>query len=145
MTTFKDLNQFLEPWCPVKVASKKYPQGKVYQAPEPNINLGLRIILFLDRSENTELTDIEEYDLYQELLGPVWDEMRDDGCSMPTILLAGRAVLVYWGISPQKALDYIAGDDPGKALPSMRNPAILWRWIFRSPVRTGQTIPAEVR
>lgn len=96
--------------------------GKKYQVPEPNAELGLRLEVLMN-SANREtdryrqvLSDQEEHDLYSELLGPAYDEMIADGVSYPVMKLAATTAMIHFVISAEAAeVTWNQGVTKGKA------------------------------
>ena len=140
---YPELNQVLKPHCPIKVPGKRHRDGKVYLVPEPSVRLGLELIQLLT-TEDAELTPYEERELLERLCGPVWDEWLDDRVQYSMMMFAGRTVLIYYGISPSKALDYASGGIDPTIPPRRKTRRPWWSWTIRRPAGTGRQTPAVV-
>lgn len=89
--------------------------GKKYRVPEPSVELGMRLEILLNtekdqrgKSERYQkvLSDVEERDLYQEILGPVYGQMAGDGVSYPLVKHAAITAWYHFVISPEVAERY---------------------------------------
>lgn len=109
---FADLDNFLDGRCPLTVG------GKTYYVPEPTAIEGIRLQRLFANPE-TELSDPQELDEIQRILGPVWDEFEADKVGTTKAIFAGRVALIYYAMGKEKALIYASGgiDDPGNPLP----------------------------
>ncbi|GAA1327608.1 hypothetical protein GCM10009592_14670 [Brachybacterium rhamnosum] len=66
-----------------------------------------------DDDEAQVLSDAEELDLYPDVLGPVYDELLDDGVPFRRLKLAATAAMLWTIHTEDVALDYWAAG--GKA------------------------------
>lgn len=88
---FKDLSEFFDPDLKIPV------RGKVYRIPAPNALDGLRLRkAFNDPSAH--YTDDDEIEEWKLLLGPVWDEMIEDGIDWKSLSHVGRTAMFYYGL-----------------------------------------------
>lgn len=91
---YDNLSEFWDP-------SLHLPVGdKTYRVPAPTADEGLHLrAIFSD--PDREVTDAEEFELIQQVLGTVWRQMVDDGVSWPVLMHVGRTACIHYGISPQ--------------------------------------------
>lgn len=89
--------------------------GKKYRVPEPSVELGMRleVLLNTDREQRPGseryqqvLSDVEERDLYEEILGPAYGQMAADGVSYPLVKHAALTAWYHFVISPEVAERY---------------------------------------
>ncbi|MDN5686465.1 MAG: hypothetical protein L0G94_07240 [Brachybacterium sp.] len=85
-------------------------RGKDYSIPPVDAKTGLRIERIMsaadraqrgadtEKDEKQVLSDADEMDLYPDVLGPVYDELLDDGVSFIRLRLAATAAML-WTIS----------------------------------------------
>ena len=102
---FEALDGLLDESIELPVPSTAHPGRKLYKIASPNARDGLQIekitniaIHLANGGEdiNTEmLDDDEERDLYQMLLGPVYQEMLDDGVQWVWLRHASLTVLMW--------------------------------------------------
>ncbi|MFD0659770.1 DUF7426 family protein [Thermocatellispora tengchongensis] len=128
MTTFQDLDDFFDDSLPLPVG------GKWYRIPAPDAEVGLLCQRLMHASLAAEqgeavddpkltalaevvLTDDEERDLYQRVLGPVFDELRADGVSWPKIQHVGATALVWVAAGKDAAAKMWASGGMGKPRP----------------------------
>ncbi|GAA5046581.1 hypothetical protein HNP84_009751 [Thermocatellispora tengchongensis] len=126
MTTFQDLDDFFDDSLPLPVG------GKWYRIPAPDAEVGLLCQRLMHASLAAEqgeavddpkltalaevvLTDDEERDLYQRVLGPVFDELRADGVSWPKIQHVGATALVWVAAGKDAAAKMWASGGMGEA------------------------------
>lgn len=87
---------------------------KTYRVPSPPYEVGRRIHRMFDPLAPAEaLNDVEERDLYAEVLGPVLQEMVDDKVSWHALKRAGGAALLWiaYGVSAAESF-WNGGADP---------------------------------
>jgi len=98
------------------VPSKEYPDGKTYRVPSPSAEVGARLTAqaavglkaarggLLTEKEQAllDLDDEEEKSFYEEILGPVYEEMLADGVDWT--LLANIARDAYMCITDNEGL-----------------------------------------
>ncbi|SDL73099.1 hypothetical protein SAMN05421874_12822 [Nonomuraea maritima] len=106
MASFKDLDEFFDPTLPLPVG------GKTYVIPPPSAEVGLlcqRLMQAgvaahsgqavdaegLNQLAEVVLDDDQEKDLYQRILGPVWDQLIADKVAWPKILHVGQTALIW--------------------------------------------------
>ncbi|MEV4078950.1 hypothetical protein AB0J43_01485 [Nonomuraea fuscirosea] len=107
MAQFRNLDEFFDPSLRLPVG------GKVYVIPPPDAEVGLLVQRLMnagiaaeagqdvdeeglnDLAESVLTNDSDEKDLYQRLLGPVWDEMFADRLDWPVIQHVGQTVLLW--------------------------------------------------
>lgn len=81
-------------------------RGKTYSIPPVDARTGLRIERVMAAAEQAArdkdakpddqvLSDMDELDLYPDVLGPVYDEMLDDGISFRRLKLAATAAMMW--------------------------------------------------
>lgn len=101
----------------VPVKSTSYPEGKVYVIPSPDAETGLRLSALSDlmvKAENggqlTErdkarlsMSDDDEREFQQQVLGPVFAEMVADGVSHVRIQRVTQYGFLYFAFSPEAA------------------------------------------
>ncbi|MEV0379809.1 hypothetical protein [Nonomuraea sp. NPDC050643] len=126
MTTFQDLDEFFDDSLRLPVG------GKWYVIPAPDAEVGLlcqRLMhasLAAEQGETVEdpkltelaeivLNDDEERDLYQRILGPVWDELRADKVTWPRIQHVGATALVWVAAGKDAAAKIWASGGAGEA------------------------------
>lgn len=99
------------------VKSAKYPAGKVYVIPSPDADTGIRLnalgeimakqLKGIKISEadaaRLNLNDEDERVFLQQVLGPTYDEMREDGVSWVRIKRLGTYAFTYFAVSPEAA------------------------------------------
>ena len=87
----------------IVVSGLALPIGrKVYRVEEPTAREGLRLqMMFHDPDMN--LSDVEELREIKRLLGPVWDQMNDDGVGWSKMVHAGRTALFKYGLGDENA------------------------------------------
>lgn len=89
--------------------------GKNYTLPELSIPLGLTLAGIIDGSDK-KASKMKGVELWQLVLGPLWDEMIADGVSLPAVTRAGVAALAEYTDSRELAVvAWETGGDP-KAL-----------------------------
>lgn len=135
---FADLEEFLDGRCQLRVG------GRTYQVQEPNAKEGLRLQTLFADPENT-LSSERELGEIMKLLGPVWDELEQNGVGQTKATFVGRVALIYYAINPASAIKYASGgvDDPGNPLPPARK--TFWGKSIRpSLVLTEHGIPVAV-
>lgn len=97
--TFQDLEEFFDDTLPLPIAGKTYvvppPDAETGIKMKAHFELGLRIMSGEVDPEEGDLDDDEERDLYQQALGPVYQEMLDDGVNWPKLKRAGMTAF-YW-------------------------------------------------
>ncbi len=126
MATFQDLDEFFDDSLPLPVG------GKWYRISAPDAEVGLlcqRLMhagLAAEQGEQVDdpklnelaavvLNDDEERDLYQRVLGPVFDELRADGVSWPKIQHVGATALVWVAAGKEAAAKIWASGGTGEA------------------------------
>ena len=109
--SFRDLDEFFDSSLQLPIG------GRVYAIPSPDGETGLwvqRVIALGektargqqvsdDQAASLELDDDEERSLHERLLGPVLDDMIEDGCSWEQIKLAGNTAMVWTGFGLEAA------------------------------------------
>lgn len=99
------------------VRSEKYPEGKRYVIPSPSADTGLRLqglaelvakqqkgIPINERDvARLKLSDQEEREFFQQVMGSAYDEMMDDGVSWVRIQRLGMFCFTYFAISKEAA------------------------------------------
>lgn len=135
---FKDLDEFFDDTLPLPVGNK------YYKIPSPPAEIGLwcqRVLVAgieIASGEQagavpempTILGDDEEKDLYRKLLGPVWQELWDDGVSWEKIKHIGQTAFIWVGGSREMAeVFWNSGGDPKAPAPN--------RAARRQPASTG--------
>lgn len=144
--SYKDLADFFDPdlYLPIR--------GKTYQIASPNADDGLRLRnIFSDPT--AEFTDGDEIKEMQNLLGPVWDEMKADGVDWASLCHAGRTALFHYGLGKTLAeIQWTTGlGESGNPLPA--EPAPMNRASKRaatkkkpaSKARTARSTPDPAR
>ncbi|MFC7108066.1 hypothetical protein ACFQQB_51295 [Nonomuraea rubra] len=128
MTQFQDLDEFFDDTLPLPVG------GKWYRIPAPDAEVGLLCQRLMHASMAAEqgetvddpklnelaevvLSDDEERDLYQRILGPVWHELRTDGVSWPKVQHVGATALVWVAAGKEAAAKIWASGGVGKPRP----------------------------
>ncbi|GAA2895567.1 DUF7426 family protein [Nonomuraea rubra] len=126
MTQFQDLDEFFDDTLPLPVG------GKWYRIPAPDAEVGLLCQRLMHASMAAEqgetvddpklnelaevvLSDDEERDLYQRILGPVWHELRTDGVSWPKVQHVGATALVWVAAGKEAAAKIWASGGVGEA------------------------------
>lgn len=111
---FEDLGDWAE------IAGLKLPiAGKVYALPAVSAKLGLRIVAIMDLGTNLAhgkfsdadrevLDDEQEQSLYQEILGPRYDEMLADGVPWEALKHAAMTVMIDVALDRERAEAYWA-------------------------------------
>ncbi|TMR91316.1 DUF7426 family protein [Nonomuraea basaltis] len=106
MTQFQDLDEFFDDSLRLPVG------GRMYVIPAPDAEVGLLCQRLMHASlaaqegeavtdpKLNELADVvlnddQEKDLYQRILGPVYDELLSDGVSWPKVQHVGATALVW--------------------------------------------------
>lgn len=101
---FKDLTEYLTDTLDLPI------NGKVYRVPPVDAQTGLKLkriqLLGQAAANGAELSeeqlaelqmdDEEQRSLYQKLLGPVYDEMLEDGVSWPHLERAGNTAIAFF-------------------------------------------------
>ncbi|MFC7582430.1 hypothetical protein ACFQYP_00470 [Nonomuraea antimicrobica] len=126
---FKDLDEFFD-------ATLKLPVGgKTYVIPPPSAEVGLLCQRLMQaglaahsgRAVDAEginelaqvvLDDDQEKDLYQTILGPVWDELLADKVSWPAIQHVGQTALIWVAAGLDAAAQHWESG-PGKRKPRL--------------------------
>ncbi|MEV4806761.1 hypothetical protein AB0K18_42775 [Nonomuraea sp. NPDC049421] len=123
MAKFKDLDEFFDDGLALPVG------GKTYRIPAPSAEVGLYCQRLAEAgvaaangkdAPEAELDDVRELDLYQKVLGPVYDELIADGVSWPKIKHVGitafmwtagndEAAAAYWEKGPEAAAPAATG------------------------------------
>ncbi|MFD0478000.1 hypothetical protein ACFQ0B_64935 [Nonomuraea thailandensis] len=128
MTQFQDLDEFFDDTLPLPVG------GKWYVVPPPDAEVGLLCQRLMNASLAAEqgdtvddpklnelvevvLNDDEERDLYQRILGPVWDELHADKVKWPRIQHVGATALVWVAAGKDAAAKIWASGGSGKPRP----------------------------
>ncbi|MEU1880836.1 hypothetical protein ABZ470_26315 [Streptosporangium sp. NPDC020072] len=126
MTQFQDLDEFFDDSLRLPVG------GKTYVIPAPDAEVGLlcqRLMhasLAVEQGEEVDdpqlnelaavvLDDDEERDLYQRILGPVWDELRADRVTWPRIQHVGATALVWVAAGKEAAAKIWGSGGAGEA------------------------------
>ncbi|UBU16678.1 DUF7426 family protein [Nonomuraea gerenzanensis] len=126
MTEFRDLDEFFDDSLRLPVG------GKVYVIPAPDAEVGLLCQRLMHASLQAEqgetvddpklnelaevvLNDDEERDLYQRILGPVWDELHADKVKWPRIQHVGATALVWVAAGKEAAAKIWASGGTGEA------------------------------
>ncbi|MEV4472805.1 hypothetical protein [Nonomuraea sp. NPDC049504] len=126
MTQFQDLDDFFDDSLRLPVG------GKTYVIPAPDAEVGLlcqRLMhasLAAQSGEQVDdpklnelaevvLNDDEERDLYQRVLGPVWDELVRDGVSWPKVQHVGATAMVWVAAGEDAAAKIWARGGAGEA------------------------------
>ncbi|WP_433426353.1 DUF7426 family protein (plasmid) [Microtetraspora malaysiensis] len=126
MTEIRDLDEFFDDTFKLPVG------GKTYVIPAPDAETGLlcqRLMhAGLDANAGREvnsdgindlasavLDDDQERDLYQRILGPVYDELFADGVSWPRIQHVGMTALVWVAAGREPAIKYWESGGAGEA------------------------------
>lgn len=109
-----DLATLLDPTLRLPIGGKQY----VVPAPTARVGLRLEALLAVAVATNagTELPDRfkdalqvdEPVDLVKDALGPAYDEMVDDGLSLPLIRHAGQTAFRHWTSGPAAGAAYWA-------------------------------------
>ncbi|WP_188197216.1 DUF7426 family protein [Nonomuraea sp. SYSU D8015] len=107
MTGFRDLDEFFDPNLRLPI------KGKTYVIPPPDAEVGLLVQrlmhagIAVEAGQDVDTTNLNELaetvltneskdsDLYQRLLGPVWDELFADRLDWPVIQHVGETVLLW--------------------------------------------------
>lgn len=104
--------------------------GKRYAVPEPSAELGMRLEVLLNTANRDSdryrqvLSDQEERDLYEDLLGPAYDAMLADGVTYPRLKHAAVTAMFHFVISPEAAeAHWNSGAQQGKAAARSSRPA----------------------
>lgn len=122
---FKDLDEFFDDALSLPIG------GKTYRIAPVNWQLGLTCQQLWEAGVvaasggtpaiPTQLDDIAERDLFQQLLGPTFEEMREDGVSWPRMKHVGMTVFIWTCQTRQAAEEYwerAAGEAPALAVPN---------------------------
>lgn len=109
MAGFRDLDEFFDPSLRLPIG------GKTYTIPPPDAEVGLLVQRLMHAgiaaeagqevdseglntlAENVLTRESKDTDLYQRLLGPVWDELFADKLDWPVIQHVGETVLLWVG------------------------------------------------
>lgn len=117
---FKDLNDFLDDTLVLPIKGKKY----TVQAPDGETGLLCQRLLALgaqaakgEAEVKSTLDDDDEEDLYQRVLGPVWDEMMADKVSWPRIKRASTTVMFWCTLGLAAAEAYWNSEPDGPKAP----------------------------
>ena len=106
---FEDLAAFIDPGFELPI------RGKTYRVPAPSAKDGLFLQAIVDsgesmiiarsitRANRKVLSDEDERSTYQMALGPVYDELVDDGVEWPILKHAGMTALIHWTRVPEAA------------------------------------------
>lgn len=87
----------------IVVSGLDIPIGrKVYHVEEPSAREGLRLQIMF-HNPDTSLDDLQELREIKRLLGPVWDQMNDDGVGWSKMVHAGRTALFKYGLGDENA------------------------------------------
>ncbi|TYB71247.1 hypothetical protein FXF51_02075 [Nonomuraea sp. PA05] len=107
MAQFRNLDEFFNPTLPLPIGAK------TYVVPPPDAEVGLLVQRLMHAgiaaeaghevdseglsalAESVITNESKDTDLYQRLLGPVWDEMFSDGLDWPVIQHVGETVLIW--------------------------------------------------
>lgn len=96
---FQDLEEFFDDTLRLPIGGKTYvvppPDAETGIQMKARFELGLRILAGEVDPEEGDLDDDEEADLFQQTLGPVYDEMMADGVNWPRLKRAGMTAF-YW-------------------------------------------------
>lgn len=116
---FEDLVSFLDDDAittpPIK--SRKYPEGKVYRIPSPDAETGIRLnglatiaagaaggqVVDAQRVQELVMSDAEERDFMEQVLGTAYHEMLEDGVSWVILQRMNQYAFAYFAVSPQAA------------------------------------------
>jgi len=124
---FKDLDEFFDDTLALPVGNK------LYRVPSPPAEIGLwcqrvlgaGIAISGGHDPDTvpampqDFNDEEERDLYERLLGPVWQELHDDQVSWEKIKMIGMTAFVWVGGSRDMAEKFWnSGADPKVLAPN---------------------------
>lgn len=99
------------------VKSRKYPEGKTYFIPSPDAETGMRLSALaeiavkvnkaIDVNERDvrrlHLDDTEEREFAQQVLGPVYEELIEDGVSWVRLQRITQYAYVHFAFSPEAA------------------------------------------
>ncbi|WP_433355635.1 DUF7426 family protein [Microtetraspora malaysiensis] len=126
MTQFQDLDEFFDDSLPLPIG------GKWYRIPAPDAEVGLLCQRLMHAGMAAEpgepvddpklnelasvvLNDDQERDLYQRVLGPVFDELRADGVTWPKIQHVGATATVWVAAGKEAAAKVWAAGGVGEA------------------------------
>ncbi len=125
-TAFKDLDEFFDPTLKLPVS------GKTYVVPPPSAEVGLLCQRLMQASIAAQagqavdedglnelaqlvLDDKQEKDLYQTILGLVWDELLADKVSWPAIQHVGQTALIWVAAGLEAAAKHWESGPEGEA------------------------------
>jgi hypothetical protein len=122
MPDMTSLNAFLnEDAIRPTIVSTKFPDGKVYVIPSPDATTGLSLTAMFNLATKAQagqleseeqqsealaeldLDDNDERDLYERVLGPAFDQLKEDNVPWTSIQRLAQYCLVYYGMSAQAA------------------------------------------
>lgn len=100
---FQDLADLLDPFLPLPI------RGKTYRIPDPGVKIGLRAqatvaiatkvkagaTVSADDIASLQLDDEEEVEFTQSMLGPCFQEMKDDGLPWEYLRHAAKTVFMW--------------------------------------------------
>lgn len=117
---FRDLDDFLTDTIDLPIRGKTY----TVSAPDGETGLLCQRLLALgaqsakgETDEKSTLDDGDERDLYQRVLGPVWDEMMADKVSWPWIKRASTTVMFWCTLGLAAAETYWNSEPDGPKVP----------------------------
>lgn len=122
MSQFQDLAELLDPFLPLPI------RGKTYRVPSPDVTTGLRaqatvaIAVKVRAGQQVDAADVaslqldddQELEFTQSMLGPVFEEMRDDELPWEYVRHAAKTVFM-WLISDRDEAAKVwasLGNDP---------------------------------
>jgi hypothetical protein len=103
MSQFQDLSELLDPFLPLPI------RGKIYRVPSPDVTTGLRaqatvaIAAKLRAGQDVDAADVaalklddqEELEFTESMLGPVFQEMREDDLPWEYVRHAAKTTFMW--------------------------------------------------
>lgn len=144
MPRLPELDEFLDEDLEIPIKSKNHPEGKVYvrEAPDTDTVLRIKKDLRIGQEiaegrrdpEDGDMEDEEEQEFIRLVLGPAYDEMREDGVKWPSINRALAAALAWIVSDADDATDVWTG----KALAEAKEDRDLNRAERRAELRKNR-------
>lgn len=129
----RDLSEFFDDSLEyTNVKSKAYPDGKTYRIASPDAKTGVWLAALAEVGvraaagadiaaedlNSLKLDDDEEISLYQRVMGPVYDELIEDGVPWTVLQKIGEDAYIYFALSPEVADASLEGSGNQPARPN---------------------------